>query len=43
MSFAAEAAIAAEWMKVVKTDLVYRGVKPVMWSPVERTSLAEAR
>ena len=42
MSFEAEAAIAAEWMKVVKTGLVYRGVKPVMWSPVERTSLAEA-
>ena len=42
MSFGAEAAIAAEWMKVVRTGLVYRGVKPVMWSPVERTSLAEA-
>jgi isoleucyl-tRNA synthetase len=42
MSFAAEAAIAAEWMKVVRTGLVYRGSKPVMWSPVERTSLAEA-
>jgi isoleucyl-tRNA synthetase len=42
MSFAAEAAIAAEFHKVVRTGLVYRGVKPVMWSPVERTSLAEA-
>ncbi len=42
MSYAAEAAIAAEWMKVVRTGLVYRGSKPVMWSPVERTSLAEA-
>jgi isoleucyl-tRNA synthetase len=42
MSFEAEAAIAAEWMKVIATGLVYRGVKPVMWSPVERTSLAEA-
>ncbi len=29
-------------MKVVRTGLVYRGSKPVMWSPVERTSLAEA-
>ncbi len=42
MSFAAEAAIAAEFHKVVRTGLVYRGSKPVMWSPVERTSLAEA-
>jgi isoleucyl-tRNA synthetase len=42
MSFAAEAAIAAEFLKVVRTGLVYRGSKPVMWSPVERTSLAEA-
>ena len=42
MSFEAEAAIAAEFMKVVRTGLVYRGSKPVMWSPVERTSLAEA-
>jgi isoleucyl-tRNA synthetase len=29
-------------MRVVRTGLVYRGSKPVMWSPVERTSLAEA-
>ncbi|MBI1252373.1 MAG: isoleucine--tRNA ligase [Alphaproteobacteria bacterium] len=42
MSFAAEAAIAEEFLKVVRTGLVYRGSKPVMWSPVERTSLAEA-
>jgi isoleucyl-tRNA synthetase len=42
MSYTAEAAIAAEWMRVVRTGLVYRGSKPVMWSPVERTSLAEA-
>ncbi|MGE3143777.1 MAG: isoleucine--tRNA ligase, partial [Hyphomonadaceae bacterium] len=42
MSFAAEAAICAEFLKVVRAGLVYRGVKPVMWSPVERTSLAEA-
>jgi isoleucyl-tRNA synthetase len=38
----AEAAIAAEFLKVVRAGLVYRGSKPVMWSPVERTSLAEA-
>ncbi|MET0182976.1 MAG: isoleucine--tRNA ligase [Caulobacterales bacterium] len=42
MSFSAEAKIAAEFLKVVRTGLVYRGVKPVMWSTVERTSLAEA-
>ena len=42
MSFQAEAAIAAEFLRVVRTGLVYRGSKPVMWSPVERTSLAEA-
>jgi len=42
MSHVAEAAIAAEFLKVVDAGLVYRGSKPVMWSPVERTSLAEA-
>ena len=42
MSFEAEAAIASEFLSVVRTGLVYRGSKPVMWSPVERTSLAEA-
>jgi isoleucyl-tRNA synthetase len=42
MSHHAEAAIAAEFLKVVEAGLVYRGSKPVMWSPVERTSLAEA-
>ncbi len=42
MSFEAEAAIAKEFLRVVRTGLVYRGSKPVMWSPVERTSLAEA-
>jgi isoleucyl-tRNA synthetase len=42
MSFPAEAAIAREFLRVVRTGLVYRGSKPVMWSPVERTSLAEA-
>src|SRR5262249_15180407 len=42
MSFEAEAAIAQEFLRGVRTGLVYRGSKPVMWSPVERTSLAEA-
>ena len=38
----AEAAIAAEFLKFVAKGAVYRGSKPVMWSPVEQTSLAEA-
>jgi isoleucyl-tRNA synthetase len=42
MNFESEATIAEEFMKVVKSGLVFRGSKPVMWSPVERTSLAEA-
>ena len=42
MDYEAEATIAEEFLKVVKTGLVFRGSKPVMWSPVERTSLAEA-
>jgi len=42
MSYDAEAAIAAEFLRVARTGLLYRGSKPVMWSPVERTSLAEA-
>jgi isoleucyl-tRNA synthetase len=42
MSFEAEAATAAELMKLAATGQVYRGSKPVMWSVVERTALAEA-
>ncbi|SFZ85621.1 Isoleucyl-tRNA synthetase [Devosia enhydra] len=42
MSFDAEAAIARELMKVSMTGQLYRGSKPVMWSVVERTALAEA-
>ncbi|GAB4519750.1 MAG: isoleucine--tRNA ligase [Amphiplicatus sp.] len=42
MSFEAEAAIVAEFLKFVEKGLVYRGSKPVMWSPVEQTALAEA-
>ena len=30
------------FLKFVENDLVYRGSKPVMWSPVEQTALAEA-
>ncbi|UJW85190.1 isoleucine--tRNA ligase [Devosia sp. SL43] len=42
MSFDAEAQIARELMKVASTGQLYRGSKPVMWSVVERTALAEA-
>ncbi|MBV9842017.1 MAG: isoleucine--tRNA ligase [Sphingomonadaceae bacterium] len=42
MDFKAEAAIVAELLKFAETGQVYRGAKPVMWSPVEKTALAEA-
>jgi isoleucyl-tRNA synthetase len=42
MDYASEAAIVAEFHKFVMSGQVYRGSKPVMWSPVERTALAEA-
>jgi len=42
MDFASEAAIVAELHKFVASGQLYRGSKPVMWSPVERTALAEA-
>jgi len=42
MSFDAEAQIARELMKVSTSGQLYRGSKPVMWSVVERTALAEA-
>jgi isoleucyl-tRNA synthetase len=42
MSFPAEAKIAAELMKFAMSGQLYRGSKPVMWSVVERTALAEA-
>ncbi|MBY0380871.1 MAG: isoleucine--tRNA ligase [Xanthobacteraceae bacterium] len=42
MSFAAEAQIAREIMKFSTNGLLYRGSKPVMWSVVEKTALAEA-
>ncbi len=42
MDFASEAAIVAEFHKFVASGQVYRGSKPVMWSPVERTALADA-
>jgi len=42
MDFSSEAAIVAEFHKFVVSGQVYRGSKPVMWSPVERTALADA-
>src|SRR5690606_16784263 len=42
MAFHAEARIAGELMKFAMSDQLYRGSKPVMWSVVERTALAEA-
>jgi len=42
MNYAAEATIARELMKFAINGLLYRGSKPVMWSVVERTALAEA-
>jgi isoleucyl-tRNA synthetase len=42
MDFAAEAQIARELMKFATNGLLYRGSKPVMWSVVEKTALAEA-
>ncbi len=42
MDFPAEAAIAAEIGKFLRNGALYRGLRPVMWSPVEKTALAEA-
>ncbi len=42
MDFDSEATIVAELMKFAESGQLYRGAKPVMWSPVEKTALAEA-
>lgn len=42
MSYDAEAAIVEELLKFADSGQLYRGAKPVMWSPVEQTALAEA-
>jgi isoleucyl-tRNA synthetase len=42
MKFEAEAKIVEELLKFAKNGSLYRGSKPVMWSPVEKTALAEA-
>ncbi|WP_260482584.1 isoleucine--tRNA ligase [Sphingomicrobium flavum] len=38
----AEAQIVGELFKFAETGQLYRGAKPVMWSPVEETALADA-
>ncbi|MBL0769765.1 isoleucine--tRNA ligase [Sphingopyxis sp. DHUNG17] len=42
MDYEAEATIVRELMKFAESGQLYRGAKPVMWSPVEKTALAEA-
>ena len=42
MQYESEAGIVAELMKFAESGQLYRGAKPVMWSPVEKTALAEA-
>ena len=42
MAFEAEATIVRELFKFLVNGSLYRGAKPVMWSVVEKTALAEA-
>jgi isoleucyl-tRNA synthetase len=42
MDYPSEAAIAHEICKFLLNGALYRGLRPVMWSPVEKTALAEA-
>jgi isoleucyl-tRNA synthetase len=42
MAYHAESRIAGELLKIAKSGQLYRGSKPIMWSVVERTALAEA-
>ena len=42
MKYEAEAKIVEELLKFAESGQLYRGAKPVMWSPVEKTALAEA-
>jgi len=42
MNFHAERVIAEEFMKFLMNGTLYQGSKPVMWSPMEKTALAEA-
>ena len=42
MDYPSEAAIAAEICKFLLNGALYRGLRPILWSPVEKTALAEA-
>ncbi len=42
MDSGSEATIVSELLKFAESGQLYRGAKPVMWSPVEKTALAEA-
>ena len=42
MDFSSEAVIAEEFQKFLMNGALFQGSKPVMWSPVEKTALAEA-
>ncbi|RUT27462.1 isoleucine--tRNA ligase [Asaia sp. W19] len=42
MDFSSESAIVREIGKFLLNGGLYRGLRPVMWSPVEKTALAEA-
>lgn len=42
MDFKAEAAITSEIFKFLENGALYKGVRPIMWSVVEKTALAEA-
>ena len=42
MDYGSEATIVGEFHKVLMSGRLFRGSKPVMWSPVERTALADA-
>ena len=42
MKYESEAIIMSEIGKFLMNGSLYRGVKPVMWSPVEKNSIAEA-
>jgi len=42
MAFESEAVIVSEFLDMAMKGGLVRGAKPIMWSPVERTALAEA-
>ncbi|MEG8098794.1 isoleucine--tRNA ligase [Candidatus Liberibacter brunswickensis] len=42
MTTESEAQIASELLKIAESNQIYRGIKPIMWSIAERTTLAEA-